>query len=330
MQRLFLLIAVVAAAAGALWYFDIVRVEGLENLAINPGANGTKADVADSSGAATSRRGSGTIRVATYDVEIMGDEKIDQPGLRDNLAKIIRQFDVVALQEIASRNPNVLPRLVDAVNSAGGRYDFVIGPRLGRTEHTEQYAVVYNTATVEVDLESVYTVSDPDDLIHRAPLVVAFRTRGAEAKKAFTFTLVNVRVDQYDVDGELPVLEEIVTAVRQDGRGEDDVILLGDMQADVDHLCRWWDDTDKVFCLAEPTDAYGRRTIHDNIVLRRQATSEFTGRSGAYDPVQELGIPFESAAQLSSHVPVWAEFDITEGGRPHRVASSAEGETPAR
>ncbi|MEZ6069392.1 MAG: hypothetical protein R3C10_03765 [Pirellulales bacterium] len=58
--------------------------------------------------------------MATYDVEIMGDEKIDQPGLRDNLAKIIRQFDVVALQEIASR-PNVLPRLVDAVNSAGGR-----------------------------------------------------------------------------------------------------------------------------------------------------------------------------------------------------------------
>ncbi|MEZ6069391.1 MAG: hypothetical protein R3C10_03760 [Pirellulales bacterium] len=172
-------------------------------------------------------------------------------------------------------------------------------------------------------------MSDPDDLIHRLRRWSSLFARGAKQKGLHVHAGQRA-VDQYDVDGELPVLEEIVTAVRQDGRGEDDVILLGDMQADVDHLCRWWDDTDKVFCLAEPTDAYGRRTIHDNIVLRRQATSEFTGRSGAYDPVQELGIPFESAAQLSSHVPVWAEFDITEGGRPHRVASSAEGETPAR
>jgi hypothetical protein len=268
--------------------------------------------------------------VATYDVEIIGGDKVEQPVLRDNLAKVIRQFDVVALQEIRSRNQNVLPQLVDAVNVSGGQYDYVIGPRLGRTESTEQYAVVFNAATVDVDIDSVYTVKDPDDLMHREPLVVAFRARGTEADKAFTFTLVNVRVDVDEVDDELAVLGDVVEAVRRDGRDEDDVIVLGDLQADVDQLSRWWGDGETVFCLAEHSDAYGKRTIHDNIALRRQATIEFTGRSGTYDPVKELGIEYQTAARLSSHVPIWAEFDVNEGGRPHRVASSADSDSPGR
>lgn len=327
MQRLFLLIMVVATAAGAVWFFGGLRLEGLDGVAIQSGEKPTADETADT----PTRAGAvPTIRVATYDVEIIGGEKVEQPALRDNLAKVIRQFDVVALQEIRSRNQNVLPQLVDAINASGAQYDYVIGPRMGRTESTEQYAVVFNTATVEVDIDSVYTVKDPDDLLHREPLVVAFRARGAAADKAFTFTLVNVRVDVDEVDDELAVLGDVVQAVRGDGRGEDDVILLGDLQADVEQLNRWWGDSDTVFCLAEHSDAFGKRTIHDNIALRRQATIEFTGRSGAYDPVKELGLEYEVAARLSSHVPIWAEFDITEGGRPHRVASSADSDAPTR
>lgn len=121
----------------------------------------------------------------------------------DVLVKVVRRFDVVAIQEVRSTDDTVVPRFVEMVNADGSRYDFVIGPRLGRTNSKEQYAILFNTARIEVDRGSIYTVDDPQDLLHREPLVARFRVRGVPPEKAFTFNLVDIHTDPDETVQEL-------------------------------------------------------------------------------------------------------------------------------
>jgi len=45
-----------------------------------------------------------------------------------------------------------------------------------------------------VNRRSIYTVNDPDDLLHREPLVAMFRVRGPPPQEAFTFVLIDVHI----------------------------------------------------------------------------------------------------------------------------------------
>src|SRR5262249_50929469 len=155
----------------------------------------------------------GTIRVASFNIQVFGERKVGEPRVRSLLLEIIRQFDVVAVQEIRSKQ-DILPQFVDALNAGGRHYDFVIGPRLGRTTSKEQYAFIYDTASIEVDRTALYTVADPDDLLHREPLVGWFRVRGPPAEQAFTFSLVDIHTDPDETRKELDALAGVFRAVR--------------------------------------------------------------------------------------------------------------------
>ncbi len=50
----------------------------------------------------------------------------------------------------------------------------------------------------------------------------------------------------------------------------------------------------------------------DNILMDRVQTREFTGRAGIINMEKMFGIVMKDAERLSDHVPVWAEFTITE------------------
>lgn len=56
----------------------------------------------------------------------------------DILSRIIKRYDVVAIQEVRSKEQNVIPALLNLVNDADTKYDYVISERLGRTASKEQ------------------------------------------------------------------------------------------------------------------------------------------------------------------------------------------------
>ena len=109
-------------------------------------------------------------------------------------------------------------------------------------------------------------------------------------------------------------------AVRDNGRNEDDIILLGDLEADHEHLgqlgprARSHRGRHRT-----PTTTRGTR-LADNILFDRRATVEFTGRSGVFDLMRECDLPLQAAVEISEHLPVWAEFSVFEGGQPGHVA----------
>jgi endonuclease/exonuclease/phosphatase family metal-dependent hydrolase len=267
-------------------------------------------------------RTKGTIRIASFNMQAYGPSKAEKPEVLEILARIIRRFDVVALQEIRSERPDVLQRLLEQINLAGGHYALLAGPRVGRTASKEQFVFVFDQATVEVDRGASYTVEDPDDLLHRPPFVGWFRVRGPAPDQAFTFTLVNTHLDPDEVPAEVQVLDDVFFTVRDDGRGEDDVILLGDFNTDDRHLHDLGRVSGVLAAISgRPTNT--RQTQgYDNLIFQLPATSEYAGRSGVFDFMREYNLTLDQALQISDHLPVWAEFSMQEGGGVPSVAAT--------
>ncbi len=321
MQRSLAFLVLAGLVFGGWQFLQRYQFKGLENVRVEP-----RGGVASKAGDATHpvNYTGGTIKIASFNIQVFGRSKIAQAPVMKVLCDVARRFDVLAIQEVRARDDGILPRFVQQINATGRQYDFVIGPRLGRTTSKEQYAYVYDTATVELDRSATYTVADRDDLLHREPLVACFRARGPPPAEAFTFTLVNVHTDPDEVSRELDALASAYRAVRNDGRREDDVILLGDLNAAETSLGRLGEMPNIAWAIAGmPTNTLGDRS-YDNILFSRAATTEFTGLSGVVDLMREFNLTLDQAREVSDHLPIWAEFTTIEGGVDGRIAVGKE------
>ena len=200
---------------------------------------------------------------------------------------------------------------MELINATGRQYDYVIGPRQGRTSSKEQYAFVFDATRIEYDRDSIRTVDDPADLLHREPMVTTFRVRGLPTGEAFTFTLVNIHTDPDETDTELDALDDVFASVQRSG-GEDDVILLGDLNVDEYHLGELGRLPGIAWAITGQKTNTRRTKAYDNILLKRQRTVEFTGTCGVFDLMAEFGLSVEEALKVSDHLPVWAEFSVRE------------------
>ncbi len=318
-MRKFLALVVGLATAGVGWLFtNNFKIEGLDQITFTPRQE-APAEPGQLGLPGVQRAGS-AIRVASFNIQVFGESKMSKPRVVALLAEIVRQFDIVAVQEIRAKQ-NILPQFVDMVNATGRHYDYVIGPRLGRTSSKEQYAFIFDTASIEIDRTALYTVADPDDLLHREPLVGWFRVRGPSPDEAFTFSLVNIHTDPDETKTELDALADVFRAVRNDGRGEDDVIILGDLNVDERKLGRLGQIPNITWAITGvATNTRGTKQ-YDNLVFSEVATAEYTGRWGVFDMIRQFNLTTEEALEISDHLPVWAEFSLREGGIPGRVAT---------
>jgi endonuclease/exonuclease/phosphatase family metal-dependent hydrolase len=251
-----------------------------------------------------------TISIASFNIQVFGAPKLEKPGVADVLAQVVRRFDIVAIQEVRSKDDSVLPQFLRHINASGAAYDFVIGPRLGRTSSKEQYAIIYNTATIELDAPSVATYPDPQDLLHREPLAAHFHTR---APQPFSFWLVDIHTDPDEVKSEVDALADVFVGMQHTASGEDDVILLGDLNASPKQLGRLGRLPGVVSIVGNvPTNTRGNAT-YDNLIIDGRATSEFTGQWGVFDLQREFNMTLDQALVVSDHYPVWATFSSQEG-----------------
>ncbi len=340
MQRI-LSLATLGVLGGLVWMF--LQGGGLNQLAQQPGgAAAPSANWSNGFGlpspTSTSPAGSGgyqypaagsaaavgagpTIRIASFNIQVFGATKADKPHVMGTLAEIVRQFHVVAIQEVRSQDDYLIPNFVKLINSSGRRYDHIIGPPLGNTTSTEQYVFLYDTERVEASLPTVYTVGDPDNLLHREPLVATFRTRGVNPDEAFTFTLINVHTDPDAVSDEVQALAEVYRVVRRAGGDEDDVIMLGDFNADDQHLGRLGQIPGIAPTIRGVYSNTRQNRLYDNIIIHQPSTTEYYGRSGVFDVMKQFNLSLAQAEQVSDHFPVWAEFSVYERDYAGNIAS---------
>jgi deoxyribonuclease-1-like protein len=255
-----------------------------------------------------------TIKIASFNIENFGQAKAAKPHVMEALARIIRMYDVVAIQEISTQDDSYLPNFLRLVNGTGRHYAHQIGVRVGNSTQTEQFAYIYDADRVYCSPTSVYTVGDPDNLISREPFVASFSTR-TNPDVAFTFTLINVHTTPDPASvlrGELDALAEVYRVVRRAGVNEDDVIMLGDFNADDMHLGRLGQIPDMRPLIRGVFTNTRQNALYDNILVHGPSTTEFAGKSGVFDLVRQANLSLADAELVSDHFPVFAEFSVYE------------------
>lgn len=265
------------------------------------------------------------IRIATFNIQIFGEKKSSNAAVMQQLAAVFMQFDLVAVQEIRGDPQVPINRLLAEISRQGGRYRAIHGPPLGRTSQTECYGFVWDQDRIDFIPHSDYVVDDPSDLMHREPMVASFQTRVApvDSRLPFRFTLINVHTDPDMVrgnsqDNELNVLDDVFQSVRNyeyATTGEDDFILLGDLNVDVKRLGELGEIPGIVSLAGDAMTNTRRTKTYDHILIDAQVTTEYLHRAGVFDLESFFGIDQAAALLISDHLPVWAEFSVYEAPR---------------
>jgi deoxyribonuclease-1-like protein len=262
------------------------------------------------------------IRIATFDIQAFDAQKVANPNVMQTIAAIISNFDLVAIQGV--RSPEAMPvaRVVDLINRSGGKYSVSMSEPVGNPGRKEQYAFVWDTNRIRMIPDTNYSVRDDADRMVREPYVASFETRTAAAQglAPFRFTIINAHIDPDETSPaatmkELSVLDDVFVRVREfeyTTRGEDDVILVGNLNVDARNLGELGQIPGIVSIAGnQPTTTDGTKTV-DHILIDRSVTSEFSTRYGVVDYQKDFGLTREQALMISDHRPVWAEFSVTE------------------
>ncbi len=258
-----------------------------------------------------------TILVGSFNIQTFGQSKMGDQWVMGRLAEVIRMFDVVGIQEIRSTDQTILDVLMTYVNSSGGRYQYVMGPRLGRTVSKEQYAYIYDSNRISTGPNATYTLNDDIDALHREPLVGRFVVRSNLTNRPWTFSLVNLHTDPDVAVQEVTSMGGIMREIRNwefASAQEDDCILLGDFNAAPPKMGAL-QTVGGVYPLISNQPTNVRETeIYDNILIEPNLTSEYTRRAGVLSLAKLFKLSMKDALKLSDHNPVWAEFSVEENG----------------
>ncbi len=255
-------------------------------------------------------KSNGTVKVASFNLQIFGVTKAGKPEVMDVLSKIIRNFDIVAVQEIRDASETALPALRNIVNSIEGpQYDYIVGERLGRTPSKEQYAYLYNTQKIEL-IGTPYTYPEPADMFHREPYVSEFKAKNGN----FDFVLINIHTDPDTTTQEINDLPKVVEDAKGRYQGEEDFIVMGDLNAD----CGSFDEdgssqlksSDYLWVINNSIDTTTKATncTYDRIIITTPMKTDYTGNSGVFRFDSAYNLNNDSTIAVSDHYPVYAEF----------------------
>jgi len=251
-----------------------------------------------------------TVKLAAFNLQIFGASKAGKPEVMAVLSKTIRNFDIVAVQEIRDASQTALPALKNSVNDmAGPKYDFVVSDRLGRTTSKEQYAYFFNTQTMQ-QIGNPYTYPDSNDLFQREPYVSEFKARNGN----FDFVLMTIHTDPDTATQEINDLPAVVENAKGRYQGEGDFIILGDLNADCDYFNENSQSplrsSDYLWVINNSIDTTTKSTActYDRIIATSQAKDDFTGNSGVFRFDEAYNLTYDMTISVSDHYPVYAEF----------------------
>jgi len=158
--------------------------------------------------------------------------------------------------------------------------------------------------------------------LHRPPMHARFRTRVTPAAMAFTFWLVNIHTDPDEVPQELDALTGVFQAMQAARPDEDDVILLGDLNAGPPEFGAFRRIPGIGWAVSGMTTNTRRTKTYDNLVFAQPMTGEYLGHAGVLDLQNSYGLSPEQALEVSDHCPVWAAFYPAEA-RPQGLPAMA-------
>ncbi|MFH1179152.1 MAG: endonuclease/exonuclease/phosphatase family protein [Candidatus Bathyarchaeota archaeon] len=252
-----------------------------------------------------------SIRIAAFNIQIFGESKRGKSDVMETLVDIVREFDVVLVQEIRDSSETTAPIFLEAINALdGAEYAFVRSERLGRSSSKEAYAYFYNTETVQYLVGSAFVYDDVDDVFEREPFVASFRAG------CFDFTLIGIHTkpdDAYNEIGNLTIVFDLVESLGD----ERDIIALGDFNADgsyfdEDSMSNPLRGSEYIWVIGNDVDTMTKTDwTYDRMVMTDYTYSgEYIADSAMvyrFDSVYGLNQTFTEA--VSDYYPIYGEFN---------------------
>ena len=260
------------------------------------------------------------VRIAAWNLEPFNFSKVNDTTIGEKIARLLQEFDIVAVQGVRSKNRAVLEALVYLIARQGGEYDYVASSPTSRGSIS---AFFFNAQTIIVDRESVSDVFDARGRLSTPALVANFRPNGVASESGFTFQIINIQFLGDDGDGE--TLADLLTTLRKRAGGfgvaEDDLIVAGDFGVSIQKI----KGIEKIADAAtlhqgQATDVDGGDG--ENLLFNSMATIEYVERFGVVDLAEYFDISNAEAQKITRGRPVWGDFSVYEGGDPHFFTSS--------
>ena len=298
-----MILAAVGIGGGG-WFLDHYSLDDLKSFKLRPRRASDELSSVEP-GERRERRAN-PIRIGAMQIRSFHRDTLENPHALGLLSQAARRFDLLVITDIDPHGVDAVESLVDAISDESRPFDSLVGPATGR-QGERRAAFVFDQKRLEVDRSASYLVADPDRLFEHPPLVGWFRARGASAAEAFTFSLmaVDCRASELDAIG------AAYRAVRDDGRGEDDVIMAGVFGAGVGELGPMLASTRLSPAIdGTPTSVRGDRQGAN--LLYSHSANEFTGRAGVMDLVRQFNLTVDQVLAITDEMPVWAEFAVLE------------------
>ena len=250
------------------------------------------------------------LKVGAFNVQVFGTTKAAKDEVMGLLGDVIRSYDVIGVQEIRDSTETALPALLEEVNSDGSHYAYVASERLGRTVSKEQYAYFYDTETCLL-IGIPQTYPEPEgDVFHREPYAALFAGR----EGGFSAVLITIHTDPDEAEEEIDALAEVVPWAQEAFGGEEDVIVMGDFNADGTYFDEdaspplraagyTWLITNDMDTTTGATDC-----TYDRIVITESLLDAYTGSAGVDRFDEKYGLDANLTAAVSDHYPVYAVF----------------------
>ena len=253
-----------------------------------------------------------TAKIAAFNIQVFGEAKSQKGDVMTVLAKIVREFDVVLIQEIRDASGQTIPNFVERINQIEGpNYSFIISERLGRSTSKEAYAYVYNTEMVALIQGSDYVYSDVNDVFEREPYIASFKIGN------FDFVLVGIHTKPDDAYNEIGNLTLVVSSIQTAKPNEKDIIVMGDFNADGAYFDE--DDASNLFKASEykwlmrndmDTMVKTNYTYDRIVVLDATFNHEYNANTAQvfyFDQVYGLNNQ-TFVSEVSDHYPVFAQY----------------------
>ncbi|HLE76073.1 MAG TPA: endonuclease/exonuclease/phosphatase family protein [Candidatus Bathyarchaeia archaeon] len=254
-------------------------------------------------------------RIAAFNIQVFGKTKSQKEDVMEVLTKIVRQFDIVLVQEIRDITGETAPFFLEKINQMGGpKYSYIESERLGRTSSKEAYAYFYNTETVQFIPDSDYVYNDVNDVFEREPYIAGFKIGN------FDFVLVGIHTKPDDAYNEIGNLTLVVSSIQEAKPNEKDIIVMGDFNADGTYFNEeeasnpfktsefYWIITNSMDTMTKTSYTYDRIVLL-NTTLNYEYVAD-TAQVFRFDQTYGISNP-TLVSEISDHYPVFAEYETS-------------------
>lgn len=253
-----------------------------------------------------------SITIASWNLKNIGQSKFNDPARIDVIIDILKNYDIIAIQEVKDITLQLPQQLINKMNVDGRNYNVVASDRVGRNVK-EQYLFVYDDDKIDAIPGTDGYGIEPNDEFEREPYYAMFRAGN------FDFYLFTIHTKPSAVATEIPALYAAYLDLQNNTPDENDIILLGDFNGKAPGVTAGSYITmdaiaqipNIIFTINEETNTRGGKA-YDNIIFQSNYTTEYSDSAGVNTFWLPYGLDEDQGFRISDHKLVWAVFDISQ------------------